>query len=159
MTAEKWTAEIMEGLFLLLLCLSAWKDFRTRQVQTGLLCITGLTGILCRGVFCWLLWREGEPWAWPAWDALRALLVGAALLAVSRATKGALGAGDGWFFAACAPWLGLEKSFWLLMGGMTLCFIFCAMAVLWGVLKGISMKNKKIPFLPFLVPAALLLLK
>ena len=142
MTAEKWTAEIMEGLFLLLLCLAAWKDFRTRQVQTGLLCITGLTGILCRGVFCWLLWREGEPWAWPAWDALRALLVGAALLAVSRATKGAL-----------------EKSFWLLMGGMTLCFIFCAMAVLWGVLKGISMKNKKIPFLPFLVPAALLLLK
>lgn len=159
MILEAEQAEYMMGLlFCGFLCYGAWKDLRTRQIFPGFLMMMGLTGILARAAFCFICWKEQGSWMEYGADWAEALLVGGVLLVLSRLTKGALGAGDGWFFIASSAWLGAKKLMLLLMGGMILCFIFCGFVVMWGAWKRISVKNKKIPFLPFLIPAAAILL-
>ena len=130
---------VMELFFFGFLCFGAWKDLRTRQIFPGFL-------------------TEQGNWTECAMDWAAALGVGGLLLALSRLTGGSIGAGDGWFFMASAAWLGWKKMMVLLMGGMILCFIFCGFVVVWGAWKGVPVKDRKIPFLPFLIPAAALLL-
>lgn len=158
MKGSEMAVRLMELVFFAFLCFAAWKDWKTRQVLTGMLALMGVTGILARGILCWLLWKEQGAWLRGLTDWGGGLLAGGMLLALSRVTGGGLGAGDGWFFVVSAAWIGIEKQLCLLIGGMMLCFLFCGAAVIWGVLKGVSVKGMRIPFLPFLVPAAVFLL-
>lgn len=144
--------------FLIFLSLMSWEDLRTRRLSPAGLAAGGICGWLVRAWICRSMWQGGLSWTGCLLDGALALSAGGILLAVSFLTGGELGAGDGWFFLAAAPWLGWERLWCLLIGGMILCFVVCGCIVVWGGIKGVNVKKKRLPFIPFLLPPALVLL-
>lgn len=148
MSGEKW-------IFTCFLAAAAWQDLKERRVSAGLLaagCAAGaalqvlrwlkipwLPGFACQGA-------EGLP------AALLLFVPGVILLFISRATKGGVGAGDGFFFLMAAFYLEGEEMALLLSGGLFFCSI-CSLAImLWGKINGVDVRKKRLPFLTFLLP-------
>ena len=145
----------MRLMFLVYLATAAWQDFRYRAIGFYVFAGFGIAGGVLR--FAYLCLECSVPGSWqPAVaDMAMALAVGGGLLALSAATDQAVGAGDGWFFVVSALYLGFWKNVLLLTGGLLICFCYCSVLLGWRRLHRVSVRKRKIPFLPFLIPVCL----
>lgn len=141
--------------FAVFLGLSVWQDIRYRRLDGRLLAGFGLVGTALRLSAAWLLWKGGGVWQEVLLDGCGAALLGAALLALGRAARGALGEGDGCFFLVSGLYLGFRGNIALFFASLMACFLFCCPLLLWGRWKGVSMRKRQVPFLPFVALGAL----
>lgn len=93
------------------------------------------------------------------WLGMRAAAVvpGIFLMAVSKCSRGAVGAGDGLFFIVSGLYLGFWKNVALLLYGLLFCSAWGCGMFLWGIFAGKKVGDMELPFLAFLVPASLFL--
>lgn len=113
-----------------LLCLTAaaLEDLRTRQVSLGYLLAGTIPGIwnLCSSDISEHLW---------------AVSIGVTMLLISKATRGALGEGDGWFFLFSAFYWGVGRLSLLFFGSL-------GIGCIWGMILLVRGKrNASIPLL------------
>lgn len=131
-------------IFLAILCVAAFQDIKSR-------CLDGwfLTACTCAGIAACLLGGV----VWP--DTLFSVAVGLLFLAAGRLTSGGIGVGDGWFFIITGLFLESWENVMLAGSGLTLCFLFCLMLFACSFRSGISVRKRKLPFLPFLLPGGI----
>ena len=144
MNEEKW-------IFTVLLLTAAVQDLKSRKISGVLLAAGAGTGILVCAAR-WLGMQESVQKTSDLTLHVLRFLPGAVLLFLSRVTGGNVGAGDGLFFLTAAFYMNGEKLIILLSGGLFFCSIFAAVLLLWGKAKGVDMRKKRLPFLPFLLP-------
>ncbi len=84
--------------------------------------------------------------------------MGLILLLVSKITKGAIGAGDGWFFTASAWYLNAEEAWILLLGGLAVSWCWGAGLILYRAWKRENGGNMTLPFLACMWPAGIWIL-
>lgn len=139
-----------EMLFLIFLAVAAWQDMRDKEIDAWLYVVFG--GLIWFGKLCFdgpvELWRE----------AVNAV-PGIALVLLSRLSGGAVGEGDGWFFVVAGVALGVWNAVALFFMSLFLCCLWCAGMVVWGWRRRISVRRKTVPFLPFVLPAVLWILR
>jgi len=134
------------NLFLVFLGIAAWQDLRTRSISLEVLAGGAAAGIIT------CVWKErflGE--------IILAMIPGIGLLLLSILTEGLLGVGDGWFFIVSGLFLGWQECVMLLVSGQFFCGIF-GLAMMVGAQIGAAggrIRKLRLPFLPFLLPAAL----
>ena len=97
--------KIADGGFLIFLLGYRLGGSSGQEAAPAVLVSGGICGWAARGMLCFLMWKEGLLWRDYLLDGLLALAAGGILLAVCLLTKGGLGAGDGCFFLAAAPWM------------------------------------------------------
>lgn len=123
--------------------LAAWQDLRHRGVSRWVYLVfagIGAVQIGFRGVV-----------SLPAAGA--AMLPGILLLLLTRCSRGAIGAGDGYFFLVSAFYLSMRDITLLLCFGLLLCTACCLGIVVWGCIAGVNVRKKRLPFLAFVFPA------
>ena len=139
-----------EMLFLIFLAVAAWQDMRDKEIDAWLYVVFG--GLIWFGKLCFdgpvELWRE----------AVNAV-PGIALVLLSRLSGGAVGEGDGWFFVVAGVALGVWNAVALFLISLFLCCLWCAGMAVWGWRRRISVRRKTVPFLPFVLPAVLWILR
>ena len=139
-----------EMLFLIFLAVAAWQDMRDKEIDAWLYVVFG--GLIWFGKLCFdgpvELWRE----------AVNAV-PGIALVLLSRLSGGAVGEGDGWFFVVAGVALGVWNAVALFFIALFLCCLWCAGMAVWGWRRRISVRRKTVPFLPFVLPAVLWILR
>lgn len=157
---EEWICRgyLRKGAFVVYLLAAAWQDVSRRRIRGWVYWAGAILAALSRAAEMTSggLGELAEAQQ-PAELALGPL-VGLGLLALCRLTGGAVGAGDGWFFAVSGLYLGLWDNLLLLLSGLWLCFLFAGGMLLWGKCTGRDLRKRTIPFLPFLVPAAWMIL-
>ncbi len=131
---ERW---ILTGI----LAAASWTDLKWRAVPSWLVITAGAGGVLYtmierRGIWYWIFWSVSS----------------AAILIVCRATRQALGYGDGLMWSVMALYLGIWKNIRVWMMAVVFTFFFSA-AVL---ISGKRNRKTEFPFLPFLTAAYLL---
>lgn len=140
----------MKSIFSIFLLTAAWQDLKSRRIQIWLYIFFGAVGV-CVNLFSWS--GKGTPsfgsFLWTA----AAVIPGLFLLLLSRVSRGGVGTGDGWFFVTAAFYLGVWKILALLFYGLFFCSLCSLGMITWGMVSGISVRKRKLPFLPFLVPA------
>ena len=139
-----------EMLFLIFLAVAAWQDMRDKEIDAWLYVVFG--GLIWFGKLCFdgpvELWRE----------AVNAV-PGIALVLLSRLSGGAVGEGDGWFFVVAGVALGVRNAVALFFMSLCLCCLWGAGMAVWGGRRRISVRRKTVPFLPFVLPAVLWILR
>ena len=139
-----------EMLFLIFLAVGAWQDMRDKEIDAWLYVVFG--GLIWFGKLCFdgpvELWRE----------AVNAM-PGIALVLLSRLSGGAVGEGDGWFFVVAGVALGVRNAVALFFMSLFLCCLWCAGMAVWGWRRRISVRRRTVPFLPFVLPAVLWILR
>ncbi len=139
-----------EMLFLIFLAVAAWQDMRDKEIDAWLYVVFG--GLIWFGKLCFdgpvELWRE----------AVNAV-PGIALVLLSRLSGGAVGEGDGWFFVVAGVALGVRNAVALFFMSLFLCCLWCAGMAVWGWRRRISVRRRTVPFLPFVLPAVLWILR
>lgn len=142
--------KMKEMLFLIFLAVAAWQDMRDKEIDAWLYVVFG--GLIWFGKLCFdgpvELWRE----------AVNAV-PGIALVLLSRLSGGAVGEGDGWFFVVAGVALGVWNAVALFFISLFLCCLWCAGMAVWGWRRRISVRRKTVPFLPFVLPAVLWILR
>lgn len=133
-----WTSIV----FMTFLAAAAWQDLRKKSVSLWL--YLGYGAAACA---VWIVGRDFKI------TDLNGLPVGLVLLAAGRASGGAIGSGDGWFFVVSGLYLSLSQNVRLLLGGLLFCGLYCLFLILYAKVKGKNMRGRTVPFLPFLVPA------
>lgn len=148
-----------------------------REVDMGvvLFCFMGLTAgvdLLKGEIPDWMFWLFGAAGAVGTGLALAgseniaaklvgvagSMAVGAVILLVSHLVKGAVGEGDGWFFLVTGLYTSWELNLGLLFTGLMLCCVYGMVLIIWGRIKGVPVRKQKIPFLPFVWLAGMMLL-
>lgn len=158
-------AVMLRAGFMLFLAAAAWQDLKERRIKICIFVIFGGAGAALRciqiGLELGMICRRtdlacvGELiWAHLS-DTGLAVALGGGLLLLSAVTRGAVGRGDGWFFAVSGLYLGAVKNWLLLAGGLAGCFILCVILMIRGIAKGRSVRAMRLPFLPFLIPAGI----
>lgn len=139
-----------EMLFLIFLAVAAWQDMRDKEIDAWLYVVFG--GLIWFGKLCFdgpvELWRE----------AVNAV-PGIALVLLSRLSGGTVGEGDGWFFVVAGVALGVRNAVALFFMSLFLCCLWCAGMAVWGWRRRISVRRRTVPFLPFVLPAVLWILR
>lgn len=122
-----------------MLCVSAWTDFKRKQVSMLVLGGFAVAGIL------WQMLLKQESFLLLAAGSL----IGFIVLGVSRLTKGGIGAGDGWILCVTGVYLGFYEN-------MQLFFIALVLSAIAGmgliVLRKADRKTE-MAFVPFLLAA------
>ncbi|MDO4453155.1 MAG: prepilin peptidase [Eubacteriales bacterium] len=131
---ERW---IVTGL----LAAASWADLKWRAVPSWMIVTAGSGG------FLYALFERREKWYWIFWSASSA-----AILIVCRATRQAIGYGDGMMWSIMTLYLGIWKNIRVWMNAFVFAFFFSA-AVL---ITGKRNRKTEFPFLPFLTAAYLL---
>lgn len=148
----------METVFAVFLCVCAWRDLRDRKIPVLLLMAAAAAGVLeiAGHIFCFE-WQSGRELR--LWLGMRAAAVipGIFLLIISKCSRGAVGRGDGLFFMVSGLYLGFWRNVALLLYGLIFCSAWGCGVFLWGIFAGKRVKDIELPFLTFLIPAALLL--
>lgn len=140
----------MSLIFTGFLLVAAWQDFRSRKIQVWLYLCFGAAGLLAAvmggegGVL-----TPGRGWLGIA----AAVLPGLCLLLLSHLSRGGIGSGDAWFFMVAALYLELWEMLALLFYGLLFCSTCSLGIVTWGMASGVNVRKKRLPFLPFLIPA------
>lgn len=130
-------------LFSMFLLAAACQDVRKKSVGLWVYIIFGIAAAVM------LITRAGSI---PGWDRLWGIFIGLVLLVLGKVTEGAIGSGDGWFFAIAGCILGFKDSLRLLASGLLLCGLFSLVIYLRGRWIGKNTGKETVPFLPFLVP-------
>lgn len=136
-----------QAVFAAFLLTCAWQDIRNKEIDVWLY---WLFGLLAAGVML-AFGTPAEDWM----DKFESMAVGAVLLLIGKMSRGAIGAGDGWFFVVTGLLLTAGENCILLVSGLV--FSGCAGLgmVVWGAVSGINMRKRSLPFLPFLIPAGI----
>lgn len=122
-----------------MLCVSAWTDFKRKQVSMLLLAVFAIVGILGQ-----LIFRQES-----AVSLVAGVLIGLLVLGVSRLTKGGIGAGDGWILCVTGIYLGFYKNMQLFFTALILSAIAGAGLI---IIKKANRKTE-LAFVPFLLAA------
>ena len=103
----------------------------------------------------------GEPWR-SRFIAFRAQCTGAAvigggifLLILGQITDGGIGEGDGWFFIVTGFFLEPTENFMLFLSGLIFCSVYSLAYMAASFIGGVCVRQKRLPFLPFLLPVGL----
>ena len=137
------------NLFFVFLGIAAWQDLRTRRISLDVLAGGAAAGIIT------CVWKARFPG-----EIILAMIPGIGLLTVSILTGGLLGEGDGLFLIVSGLFLEWQECVLLLIAGQIFCGIF-GLAMMVGSQIGTgggSVRKQRLPFLPFLLPAALWLI-
>lgn len=141
----------MKGLFLCYLMVAAGQDWKKKSVE---LRIYAIFGVLAMGVLLYktTYGKEAVPWI----NLLGSMGIGLAILGCSFLWRGGIGLGDGYFFLIS----GLMLEFWtnlaLLCYGLLFCSSYCLCCFVWNQVRfHTNVRNKTVPFLPFLLPMGL----
>lgn len=129
---------IMFGLFLLG---AACQDLKEKSISVRLFWIFGFAGLSMWAV-------EGGALV----PRLLSFLPGLAVLLISIATRGEVGAGDGCFFFVSGFYLPFAVNCKLLIYGLLFSGLSCAVIYIAGLMKGKNRAKSPVPFIPFLVP-------
>ncbi len=129
-------------VFTIFLFISAFQDGKTKTISVWLLIAAGVAGVI-------LTFFTGQEVS----DRFLGSLIGIVMVVISRFTDGALGEGDGWFFAVSGPFLGFFMNLRLLVYSVFLSGFLCGGIYLYFLVKGKDIKKASVPFLPFLIPA------
>ncbi len=131
--------------------MTAVMDLIKREIPGWMFWIFGIAGAIGR-----ISGSTGKMAAWPGLTAIDgSVAVGILLLVISRAARGAVGEGDGWFFVVSGLYVSWTVNLGLLCYGLVLSSIYGILLTVWGTVKGISVRKKKIPFLPFVSMAGI----
>lgn len=139
-------------LWLVFLCAASCVDWKKQEIPVWIYGVFALVGAVRIALRMALLVNAGESMV-PVMTGLAAsAAVGILLLLVSVCSDGAVGDGDGWFFLVSGLYLTWLENLSLLCFGLFLCSLYGIGLTLHGVWKRVSVRNRKIPFLPFLLP-------
>lgn len=151
-----------ELIFSVFLIIFSWQDFRRNQIKIGWLCGFGIMGMVIAIVLginhVMVFGLNLKKAAVELIMLLLSLFPGLFLLFTERQTHGSIGSGDGIFFLITGCYLGLRRTFNLLMGAV---FVSSIAGVIWMIILLLSgkrsalwenMRRKKLPFLPCLIP-------
>ena len=139
---EDMREALLETILLGFLGACAWQDHRERRISVRMLLLAGILGVI---LDLWLLETTVMELIW-------GVLPGIALLAVSWASRGEIGAGDGLMVMVMGVYLG---------AGSVLGVFFCA-SVFAGIMGFILLffykkkRDHEMPFAPFLLAAYVL---
>lgn len=160
-TLQNW----IKAGFLMFLAIASYEDIKEQKIQVRLFLVFGVLGAVMQlgrlGMEFYAasgLYETVSLWKFAGkrlTEAGLAVTIGAALLAVSVVTRGAIGKGDGWFFVVSGIYLGLDGNLLLLCGGFLCCFLGCTIVFMLGVLRSHDVRGLRLPLLPFLIPAGL----
>lgn len=145
--------------FLIFLAGAAWQDARKGTIHIRTFWLFGAYGLICRCslVLCILLGQRGE--AAEVWIQVLGLAAAAAvgifLMFLSRITNEGIGAGDGWFFLVSGVYLGFWKNLLFFTGTLLCALPVCLALWLKAMAEGQDGRTKRIPLLPFALPAAM----
>lgn len=129
----------MRWFWLACLSVGAVEDIKSRSISGKLLAVCGAAGVAAA---C----GDGLAVHVPG------LLAGLVLLAVSRITKGAVGAGDGLFLLASAWYLTAGEMWLFLLGGMAVSWVWSMTVIMGAVWSGNNFRKITLPFLVCLWP-------
>lgn len=151
------------GIFVIFLLLAAWQDFREKQVSVRLYQFFGVMAVMLLGVTLYeaclsAAFQEHEQtaivelWVVAGRSQLLGILPGILLFLCARFSRGAVGIGDGCFFAISGLLLGLPDNCFLFFYALLSCGLFGLgyYVVGWIRKSGINGKTE-LPFLPFAV--------
>ena len=164
---EQWFETAILTAFWIFIALAAWQDLKWGYIHIGTFIAGGAAGILLQaGRFAAVSGVYGSRRAvcTPAYAILQLLgaaCVGIFLLALSYATQEAVGWGDGFFFLAAGFYLGFIKTVFLFSVSILLCFpvsSFLMVRRIWRGNKTADFGKERLPFLPFVLLAAVFLL-
>ncbi|MBQ6856703.1 MAG: prepilin peptidase [Lachnospiraceae bacterium] len=136
-------------VFLGVLFAGAYMDWKEKELNSLYLIISAVLG----GVFAVRNLALGESWM----ALCISCSVGICLLGISYMTRGGVGEGDGWFFVISGLFLPWNENVFLLCSGWCFCFLYSLAAVGRSIGKRRLNLSRSVPFLPFLVPAGILL--
>lgn len=149
----------MKLVFAAFLCVCAWEDFREKKISVLFLWVAASVAAAWTAGYYMILLDWADMHEAHLWLAMRgaALIPGILLLVLSKITKGAVGQGDGFFFLVSGMYLGFWDNVTLLFFGLLICSLWGMGMLIWGMFEKKRIKNVQLPFLPFLVPAAVAL--
>lgn len=134
---------IQKFILFMVLAVAAYKDIKEQKVYVYLLYIAAVLGVFCH------IWYQVP--AVP--DMIGGMAVGLILLLITWASRGNVGMGDGLMVMVSGIFLGFQKNAALLMTALGL----SGLAALFLITIKRKEKNYRIPFLPFLFAAYLVL--
>lgn len=126
------------GILLGMLGLFAMEDIKRRSITLSYVVLFGGIGIV------WQLFGQGI--SIPSMGL--GVAVGLGIIALSQATRGSIGMGDGWIFCVTGIFLGGSRNVELLMMSLLYAALF-SLGVLIVRRKDGNKRKKEIPFLPF----------
>ena len=148
----------MKAVFAVFLCACAWKDLKEKEIPLIFFVVAAAAGVIwAAGDLGTGGWKEGEQVFRKLFGQAASLLPGTGLLIISYCTKGAVGKGDGLFFLVSGLYLGFWKCLALLFCGLLFCSAWGLGMLIWGFCAGKKVKDIRLPFLPFLITAAVIL--
>ena len=86
---------------------------------------------------------------------LSSAAVGTFLLILGQITDGGIGEGDGWFFIVTGFFLEPAENFMLFLSGLIFCSVYSLAYMAASFIGGVGVRQKRLPFLPFLLPVGL----
>lgn len=131
-------------IFLVFLVWAVWQDLRSRTVGQWLLTAAGGAG----AVVSLLSGRSVQ-------GILLSAAVGILLLLLGRVTDGGIGEGDGWFFIVTGLFLEPLENFMLFLSGLVFSSVYSLAYMAAVFIGGGCVRQKRLPFLPFLLPVGL----
>ena len=134
--AIKW---IIVALFLFIMTI---QDIRKKELSLKVMVLFFLAGLALRIFF------DGSGFI----DALYGMLIGAAMIVLSKLSRGAAGLGDGIVLVVTGLYMGFDVNLEIFIWGLSLCAIVGLFLLL--VMK--ADRKKRIPFVPFLSAGYLL---
>lgn len=135
----------MQWFWFLCLTIAAVWDIKERMVSCKVLAVctgVGMIYALATGIACHIY----------------GLAAGAGILLLSKATRGSIGAGDGWFLTASAWYLNSEEIWTLLFGGLSVSWCLGAGFILYSALRGRNAGKATLPFLACMWPVGIWIL-
>ena len=140
---------IRKIIFLIILGYAVWMDLRTKELSG-----TFLLGAACVGAVVLAVWGPaGENWQ----ETIFACGIGGILLFISRLIGGGIGEGDGWFFIVSGMYINRTENLNLLLSGLVLSFLWSMGMMFRGIMTGSQWRKQRMAFLPFLLPAWILM--
>ena len=163
---KQWFETAILTAFLVFTAFAAYQDIKYGSIHVGVFVAGGAVGIFLqtgRLIAAFVrsgIWPFGGGMAFTMQQLLGAAAVGVFLLCVSCITQEAVGEGDGFFFLVAGCYLGFFKTVFLFTGALFLCFPVSAVLLIRQILCGGagSVKGGRLPFLPFVLPVAVLVL-
>lgn len=164
---EQWFETAILTAFWAFTALAAWQDLKWGSIHIGTFIAGGAVGVFLQaGKFAAVSgilgsWRAVCTPAYAVLQMLGAACVGVFLLALSYATQEAIGQGDGLFFLVAGCYLGFIKTAFLFAASLLLCFpvsSFFMLRRIWAGNGTVASGGERLPFLPFVLLAAVLVL-
>ena len=136
--------DMQTAVFLVILVFAVWQDIRVKSLGRGFLLLSGSAGVILTAAAGRDLKMTGL-----------SLTVGGLVRILSYVTGGEIGEGDGWFFIVTGFFLKPAENALLFLSGLTVCSVYGLILTVKVFVSGGSIRRRRIPFLPCLLPAGI----